>query len=210
MVHFRIARHMAVALLCLVSFAPHVFADNTVRSSKNADGSTKWEAVDDDAMEAVPLAQPVVRASGRSGGGKSSYSSGGGGVRLQRNADGSIETFSSGPSGVIPPGGFSDNWSGEPVGGGYSGGDGGGDGVSVTRNADGSIETSSAGPSGTWGGGSGGGTRRTKRHPIVRKATAHHPAATAHHPATAHLAPAGKLQPQVAKTHPVSAPNKSK
>lgn len=206
MVQFRMARHMAVALLCLVCFAPQVFADNTVRSSKNADGSTKWEAVDDDAMEAVPvpLAAPVVRAPARSSGGKRSYSSGGGGVRLQRNADGSIETFSSGPSGVIPPGGFSDNWSGEPVGGGYSGGRGGG--VSVTRNSDGSIETSSSGPSGTWGGG-GGGTRRTKRHPVVRKATAHHPAVTAHHPV------AGKLQPQVAKAHPPNAtvgPKKSK
>lgn len=209
MVQFKIARLTLVALICLFSLAPIVSADNTVRSSKNADGSTKWEAIDDDSVEAgaaAPPPTPVYSPAPAGSGGKTNLrTGGGGGVSLHRNKDGSIETYSAGPSGVIPPGGFTDDG---PIGdgGGYSGGGGGGGsyggggGVTVKRNADGSIETSSAGPSGSWGGG-GGGARRARR-PVAHKVAQHKPAA----------APAQHkgLQAMQAKAAPTTTAKKSK
>ncbi len=175
MVQFRIARFTLVALMCLVSLAPMVLADNTVRSSKNADGSTKWEAIDDDSVEAGAAAPPptpvYTPAPARSGGKTHFRTGGGGGVSVHKNKDGSIETYSAGPSGVIPPGGFTDDG---PIdsGSSYSGGGGG---VKVTRNADGSIETSSAGPSGSWGG--GGSSAHRARRPVAHKVVQHKAAA---------------------------------
>lgn len=207
MVQFKIARFTLVALICLFSLAPVVLADNTVRSSKNADGSTKWEAIDDDSVEAGAAAPPPTPvyspASARSGGKTNFRTGGGGGVSLHRNKDGSIETYSAGPSGVIPPGGFTDDG---PIGdgGGYSGGGGGsyggGGGVTVKRNADGSIETSSAGPSGSWGGG-GGGARRARR-PVAHK--------VAQHKAAAAPVQHKGLQAMQAKAAPTTTAKKSK
>lgn len=202
MVQSKIARLVLIALMCVFSLAPMVLADNTVRSSKNADGSTKWEAIDDDSVEAGATAAPAAPvtyspAPARASGGKTHYrTGGGGGISVHKNKDGSIETYSAGPSGIIPPGGFTDDG---PIGdgGGYSGGGGGGGGgVTVTRNADGSIETSSSGPSGSWGGGNAG---HRGRRPVAHKVAQQHKAVQ-------HKG----LQAMQAKAAPTAAPKKTK
>lgn len=207
MVQFRIARFTLVALMCLFSLAPMVLADNTVRSSKNADGSTKWEAIDDDSVEAGAAAPPptpvYTPAPARSGGKTHFRTGGGGGVSVHKNKDGSIETYSAGPSGIIPPGGFTDDGpidSGSSYSGGGGGSYGGGGGVKVTRNADGSIETSSAGPSGSWGG--GGSSARRARRPVAHK--------VAQHKAAAAPVQHKGLQAMQAKAAPTTTAKKSK
>lgn len=183
-----VARLMLIALVSLTLPAPAAFADNSVNSSKNADGSTTWNVVDDQSMPdgsgakppagAVPMATPAVAPAGAS---KRAYrTGGGGGVTVKKNRDGSVEAYCSGPSGVLPPAGYSGDWSGGGGGGGYS--SSGGDGVTLTRNADGSIETSSSGPSGSWGGGH---SRASARRHTARKAV--------HHPVAAH-AKAGSIK----------------
>jgi hypothetical protein len=180
MLQLRVARHMLVALVSLTTLAPAVFADNSVNSARNADGSTTWNVVDDQSLQdggvkapAGAIAPMTVAPAASS---KRAYrSSAGGGVTVKKNRDGSVEAYCSGPSGVLPPAGYSGDWSGGSGGGGYS--SSGGDGVTMTRNADGSIETSSAGPGGSWGGGGGRTARkRTARkpvhHPVGARATA--------------------------------------
>lgn len=200
MVQFKIARLILIALMCVFSLAPMVLADNTVRASKNPDGSTRWEAIDNDSVEAGATAPPVTYrpAPVRSGAKTHFRTGGGGGISVHKNKDGSVETYCAGPSGIIPPGGFTDDG---PIGdsGGYSGGGGGSyssrDGVTVTRNADGSVETSSAGPSGSWG---GGGNYTHRRRPVTHKV------------ARQKAAPHKRLQAMQAKVAPAATQRKTK
>lgn len=198
-----VARLVAMALLCLALCAPVASADNQVRSSKNADGSTKWEAIDSDSPEAYAAAPARPMTAAPASAVRSSHTTastrrgsaghgGGGAVTVHKNRDGSVEAFCSGPSGVIPAGGFPSDDYGSTGDGGFASSEGSsvgtsnaGGGVSLKRNADGSIETSSSGPSGSWGQSSAVrhhvAHKAAHRHTAVSHGKVHHSSADGHH-----------------------------